>query len=437
MSTTQDGLSGARARFCTQFVQDVSEAVFSRGEAADNAAAFRFKRDRRIGSRDRRFLNNALFAYFRWYGWLAKAGIARKMNLALSAAFAAEREGSGPVAAVAESAGIPEEKFAAAMKYASASERVGAVLAAAGLGESLVFSPWEVIPEWAKELLPEWVRREDQLPISLQKRPPMWLRAQTDRIPELVNDLMKSGFSAERSARIPNALKIADARGSLYSTPEFQKGLFEIQDFSSQCIGMACMAHPGEHWWDVCAGGGGKTLQLASMMERRGSILATDIRAYKLEDLKRRAARAAYPNIRCAEWNGETVPRGKIGEFDGVLIDAPCSSSGRWRRNPDGRWTSTLERVEELAGIQSRILECASGAVKPGGVLVYATCSLFEREDEEIVRNFLRKHQEYELEPFPDPATGEMTDGMLRTLPWFADCDASFVARMRSRASKG
>ena len=197
------------------------------------------------------------------------------------------------------------------------------------------------------------------------------------------------------------------------------------------------MAHPGEHWWDVCAGGGGKTLQLASMMERRGSILATDIRAYKLEDLKRRAARAAYPNIRCAEWNGETVPRGKIGEFDGVLIDAPCSSSGRWRRNPDGRWTSSLERVEELAGIQSRILECASGAVKPGGVLVYATCSLFEREDEEIVRNFLRKHQEYELEPFPDPATGKMTDGMLRTLPWFADCDASFVARMRSRASKG
>ena len=437
MSTTQDGISGARARFCSLFVHDVTEAVFSRGEAADNAAALRFKQDRRIGSRDRRFLNNTLFAYFRWYGWLVKASIERKMDLALAAVTAAEGESSGPAAVWAENAGIPAPVFADALKQKSASERFAAVLNAAGEGMNLSFSLWEVIPEWAKKLLPQELQSDERLPMALQKRSPMWLRAQTARIPELVNNLMKSGFAAEPHETVPDALKIADARGCLYASPEFQKGLFEIQDLSSQCIGRACMARPGEHWWDVCAGGGGKTLQLASMMERRGTILATDIRAYKLEDLKRRAARAAYPNIRCAEWDGKTVPHGKTIAFDGVLIDAPCSSSGRWRRNPDGRWSTSPERVEELAGIQSRILESVCGAVKPGGILVYATCSLFEQEDEEIVRTFLNKHHEYELEPFPDPVTGRMTDGMLRTLPWSADCDASFVARMRSISTKG
>ncbi len=437
MSTTQDGISRARARFCALFVQEIADAVFSRGEAADNAAALRFKRDRRIGSRDRRFLNNVLFAYFRWYGWLAEAGIEKQMELALAAAFAAEGEGAGPVLSWAEDAGISESVFAGILKRASAVERFEALLTAAGAGVVHSVSLWDVIPEWARKLLPQKLQNDERVPLSLQKRPPMWLRAQTGQIPELVNELMKSGFAAEPHEMVSNALKISDARGSLYSTPEFSKGLFEIQDFSSQCIGMACMAHPGERWWDVCAGGGGKTLQLASMMECRGTILATDIRAYKLEDLKRRAARAAYPNIRCAEWNGETLPRGKTGDFDGVLIDAPCSSSGRWRRNPDGRWSTAPERVGELAEIQTRILESACGAVKPGGVLVYATCSLFEREDEEIVRNFLNKHHEYELEPFPDPVTGEMTDGMLRTLPWSADCDASFVARMRSISTRG
>lgn len=437
MSATQDGICRAQAQFCASFVKEVSEAVFKHGEAADHAAAVRFKRDRRIGSRDRRFLNNTLFAYFRWYGWLLKAGIAENLDLALSAAAAAEESRTEPAKVWARNAGIPVDGYSAAAAAASSSERFENVLAAAGIPLETPLSSWDLIPGWAREMLPQNLRNEERLPLSLQKRPPMWLRAQTERIPELISNLMKSGFSAEPHAEVPDALKIADARGSLYSTPEFLMGQFEIQDFSSQCIGMACMAQPKENWWDVCAGGGGKTLQLASMMKRRGTILATDIRAYKLEDLKRRAARAAYPNIRCAEWDGMNPPQEKNGRFDGVLIDAPCSSSGRWRRNPDGRWTASPERVEELAGIQRHILESACQGVKPGGVLVYATCSLFERENEDAVKEFLSSHHEYKLEPFPDPVTGKMTDGMLRTLPWSADCDASFVARMRSISTKG
>ena len=201
MSTTQDGISGARARFCSLFVHDVTEAVFSRGEAADNAAALRFKQDRRIGSRDRRFLNNTLFAYFRWYGWLVKASIERKMDLALAAVTAAEGESSGPAAVWAENAGIPAPVFADALKQKSASERFAAVLNAAGEGMNLSFSLWEVIPEWAKKLLPQELQSDERLPMALQKRSPMWLRAQTARIPELVK---KPDFNpvAQRSASV-------------------------------------------------------------------------------------------------------------------------------------------------------------------------------------------------------------------------------------------
>ena len=290
---------------------------------------------------------------------------------------------------------------------------------------------WNLFPAWFKNELPESLRNGDALPLHMQKRPPMWLRAQTPNVSALIADLNRSGFAAEQLPFSPNSLKIADARGSLYNTPEFLAGKFEIQDFSSQCIGRACMPQPGESWWDVCAGGGGKSLQLADMMQRRGTVYSTDIRAYKLEDLKRRAARAAFPNIRCAEWDGTRPTGSKAGLFDGVLVDAPCSSSGRWRRNPDGRWTTPLSRVEELTGIQSRILENASAGVRKGGVLVYATCSLFERENEKVVLDFLSRHPGFRLEPFRSP-DGTECGGMLRTLPMSADCDASFVARIRN-----
>lgn len=422
MSTTK--LAKAQANFCQEFIREALDAVFLRGETAEHFAAVKFRREKRIGSRDRRFIANTLFALFRWYGWLRHAGITENRPLMLAAASVAEGISSETALCWAIDAGISPETYLRATAGHTPGERFAALLA---LPEPP--GPWTLFPDWFRTGLPENLRGDDALPLFMQKRPPMWLRAQTDDIPRLIAGLNRSGFAAETIPFSPDSLKIADARGSLYNTPEFLAGEFEIQDFSSQCIGKACMAQPGESWWDVCAGGGGKSLQLANMMRRKGTVYATDIRAYKLEDLKRRAARAAFPNIRCAEWDG-TQPPVSNKQFDGVLVDAPCSSSGRWRRNPDGRWTTPPERVEELAGIQAKILETASAGVRKGGVLVYATCSLFEREDEQIVREFLSRHPEFRPEPFPAPG-GTPTDGTLRTLPADADCDASFVARMR------
>ncbi len=422
MSTAK--LAGAQANFCKEFIREALDAVFLKGETADHFAAHKFRREKRIGSRDRRFILNTLFSVFRWYGWIRNAEISENLPLMLAASSATEGVTSETALCWAEESGIQPETYRKAVSAKAPGERFAALL---DLTEQP--SPWTLFPDFFRNELPENLRNDDTLPLFMQNRPPMWLRAQTDNIASLIAELNRSGFAAETIPYSADSLKIADARGSLYNTQEFLAGKFEIQDFSSQCIGKACMAQPGENWWDVCAGGGGKSLQLASMMKRKGTVYATDIRAYKLEDLKRRAARAAFPNIRCAEWDGTKAPSTKR-EFDGVLIDAPCSSSGRWRRNPDGRWTTPLERVEELAGIQAKILETASASVRKGGVLVYATCSLFEREDEQIVTEFLSRHPEFSLEPFPAP-DGTMTNGMLRTLPTDADCDASFAARMR------
>lgn len=427
MSTTKNGgIAKAQANFCLHFIGEALDAVLLRGETAEHFAAAKFRREKRIGSRDRRFISNTLFAFFRWYGWLRHAGIEKNLPLALAVSSVAEGIMSDAALCWALESGLSADAYSRAAAQTAPGERVAALLSLSGPPD-----PWDLFPVRFRSGLPESLRNSLELPLFMQKRPPMWLRAQTENLTALIADLNRSGFAAEPVSYSPSSLKIADARGSLYQTPEFLAGKFEIQDFSSQCIGKACMAQPGESWWDVCAGGGGKSLQLADMMRRKGSVYATDIRAYKLEDLKHRAARAAFPNIRCAEWDGTQPPHRNAGKFDGVLIDAPCSSSGRWRRNPDGRWTTPWERVEELTAIQSKILETASAGVRKGGVLVYATCSLFECEDEQIVRGFLDLHPEFRLEPFPAP-DGTMTDGTLRTLPMSADCDASFVARMRS-----
>lgn len=421
MSTTSNGIDRSRAIFCSSFIRDAALEILRSGDAADRLASFRFRQDHRIGSRDRRFLSDMLFAWFRYLGWLRKAGLDGSWERACAIVSLLEGIMNGPVLCWIENAGLDRDLASRSLQIQDRAERF-AYLAGVEVSRK------ELLPDWSLELLPGSVQDREDFFAMFETRPPMWLRAQSDPIAALQADLMTDGFSSQRHDRIPEALKIADARGNLYGAKAFTEGKFEIQDLSSQCIGLTCMAKPGEHWWDCCAGGGGKSLQLASVMKRKGSVYATDIRKYKLTDLKHRASRGKFPDIRTAEWNGNTLP---AEQFDGVLADVPCSASGRWRRNPDGRWTVTPERVRELCTIQSGILGKIREAVKPGGVLVYATCSLFECENESIVRSFLEKYPEFKLEPFPSPLTGAMTDGMLRVFPGQADSDASFAARMR------
>ena len=432
----------SQAGLCEEALAQTLSGAFAKGTPADKTLAFIFRGRRSIGSRDRNLVSMGVFAVFRWWGWISslagedpssasKQGCAR---LLLAACAIEGGEMPDVLDALALDADVPIEKLDAVFKGKNESERAEMVMAILGCPVCKPIERVSVAPPWALTEL----SKEASLPIlydCLQKRPPIWIRAQTDDVESLCESLRVYGLNPERHPRVGKALKIQGAKVNLHTIKEFNQGLFEVQDISSQCIGLACLPKPGEMWWDVCAGGGGKSLQLADLLKRKGSIRATDTRAYKLEDLKKRAAKAAFHNIHCAPWDGSAPDPKRKAVFDGVLVDAPCSSSGRWRRNPDARWIAKSSWVDELCETQLRILEAASNGVKPGGVLVYATCSMFYREDKGNVERFLKVCPDFALEPFENPLTGVMTDGTMLTLPWDSEGDASFVARFRRISS--
>jgi len=218
----------------------------------------------------------------------------------------------------------------------------------------------------------------------------------------LEQSLISQGIDAQLK-NINGELLIAAYGGkALHSSAEYKQGQIEIQDLASQQIAAAVNAQPGLKIWDACAGAGGKSLAMATPMAGKGSITATDLKQFKLDELKRRAKRAEIQNIRTFVWDGNDPLRlpaeiKKQQGFDRVLIDAPCTSAGTWRRNPDARWRFNAEDTRQLCELQQQLLNHACKSVRPGGELVYATCSWQISENEKQVENFLTSHAEFEL----------------------------------------
>jgi 16S rRNA (cytosine967-C5)-methyltransferase len=229
-------------------------------------------------------------------------------------------------------------------------------------------------------------------------RSPLWLRINhPDKRPLILAELAQHGFSTTHDEL---AIAATGTR-SLYELECYQSGAIEIQDRASQRVGECIKATPGQRVWDACAGGGGKTLQIAAKLANRGVVWATDIRGYKLEELRRRAKRAGFHNIRCQTWTGDHTPElpreiQNQGGFDWVLVDAPCSAAGTWRRNPDSRLRFDLADLPKLGELQDMLLQNSAGAVRSGGHLVYATCSWLVSENEDVVARFLETHPTFE-----------------------------------------
>jgi len=230
-------------------------------------------------------------------------------------------------------------------------------------------------------------------------RPPLWIRLNDpDRKAEVLAEFEQHEMII---SEYDHALQVS-GETSIFEFQAYKTGLIEIQDFASQQIGACVEAKPGDCVLDCCAGEGGKTLQIAACMKNRGVIYASDIREYKLKDLRRRATRARYDNIRIVTWDGETLPQfprevSKRGGFDWVLVDAPCSSTGTWRRNPDAKFRVTPVSLTEMTALQTQLLQNASKMVRRGGKLVYSTCSWLVEENEAIVERFLNENPNFHL----------------------------------------
>jgi len=450
----------AQATLAAATIAEVLWQALGLGRPADRALAAALRANRQIGGRDRRLISETAFSVLRWWGWLLPAAPAPFVAALQAAQAAPPGAGAGDATAapslragawapllgaawILEGGDVPE----AARLWLSMALPQASTIAVALPGMTLtqrqpllapLLAPGAELPG-TRRLLPDWAWAEIHSPRPdlelldwLQRRPPVWLRAQTPDLPALLAELRAAGVEAEPHPALPTALHTPPPRVNLRTLPAFAEGRIEVQDLASQLVGHICAPTPGQRWWDACAGAGGKALHLADLMARRGAVTASDIRLYKLEDLRQRARRAGLPNIRTREWKGKAMPDHK-GHFDGVLVDAPCSCSGTWRRNPDGRWSLRQAELAEFTTLQGGLLANAARAVRPGGVLVYATCSLFRAENEGVVEAFLSAHPEFRLDPFPHPLSKMPVDGTLQTWPWDGDCDAMFVARLVRR----
>jgi 16S rRNA (cytosine967-C5)-methyltransferase len=220
---------------------------------------------------------------------------------------------------------------------------------------------------------------------------------QTDR-DKLMNELKNEGLKADPTPYSPFGMRL-QARGSIAGLKAFKDGRFEVQDEASQLVGLLLDARPGMRVVDFCAGAGGKSLVIAATMENKGKIIACDVLAGRLKRARDRFTRAGIDTIELKPLTGENDPwvKRQKGGFDRVLVDAPCSGTGTWRRNPDTRWRSLGPGLDHLIPLQASILARASTLVKPGGRLVYATCSLLYSENRGQIEAFLAEHPGFRL----------------------------------------
>jgi 16S rRNA (cytosine967-C5)-methyltransferase len=255
----------------------------------------------------------------------------------------------------------------------------------------------ESVPDWLDEIgeaeVPDW-EQEIQ---ALNQESSVFIRVNTLKggKSELISVLEAEGIEIEEVPDVKNALKLKKQR-KLDHLKSYRKGLFEIQDAGSQQIAEYLQVLPDSVVIDACAGAGGKSLYLAALMNNSGKIISMDVEAYKLKELKNRAYRNGVNNITTELIKESTVEKYK-GKADFLLLDVPCSGLGVLKRNPDAKWKLKPSFIEKILETQSDILRQYTQMLRPGGTLVYATCSVLSSENENQVSQFLEHNADFEM----------------------------------------
>ena len=310
---------------------------------------------------------------------------------------------------------------------------------------------------WIEGDYPEWLdpslarvfgaERADQ-GRALSMRAPLDLRANPIRAkPERVLAMLAK-FGAVAGPLTSTCIRIAPPPGegrlpNVEAEPSHAKGWFEVQDQGSQAAALLCAARAGDQVADICAGAGGKTLAIAAAMDNRGQILAHDSDRLRLRPIFERLKRAGVRNVQVIPADEGSRLEAAGGRMDAVVVDAPCSGSGAWRRKPEGKWRLRQEALGKRIGEQTAVLDRGAGLVRPGGRLVYITCSVLPEENGDQVRSFLDRHRDFELTAFADawrsaigPVPPKSADGAADTLlltPLNHGTDGFFIAILSKR----
>lgn len=357
---------------------DSLNAIFNEGEYADKVVARALKKDKRWGSADRKFVAETIYEIVRWkrlYAEIAevKEPFDRDNLWRMFASWAVLRGYQIPDWTQLQ--GTPERKIKGRFDELSKNRAIK-----------------ESIPDWMDELgvkeLGEAVWNKEIKAQNEQAK--VILRVNTLKITpdKLRSRLMDANIETEYIKNQSQALVLKE-RANVFLTQEFKDGLFEVQDASSQLVAPLLDVKPGMRVVDTCAGAGGKTLHLASIMENKGQLIALDLYESKLNQLKLRARRNGVHNIETRVIESSKTIKKLHEKADRVLIDAPCSGLGVLKRNPDSKWKLQPEFIENIKKIQAEVLENYSKIVKPGGKLVYATCSILPSENQEQIQRFL------------------------------------------------
>jgi 16S rRNA (cytosine967-C5)-methyltransferase len=255
----------------------------------------------------------------------------------------------------------------------------------------------ESYPDWMDELGRAQLGASwDKMAIALNEEPKMVLRANTLKttVTKLIEILAEHRIESNIIPWSPNAVELVYRR-NVFRLPEFKEGYFEVQDGASQMVADFLQVKPGMRAIDACAGTGGKSLHLAALMQNKGRLIALDNKAFKLEELKKRARRAGVSIIEAKEIESTKTAKRLSNTADRLLLDLPCSGLGVLRRNPDAKWKLQPHEITNLIDQQREIMERFAPTVKSGGKMVYATCSILPMEGEDQVKWFMEKHGEH------------------------------------------
>jgi 16S rRNA (cytosine967-C5)-methyltransferase len=384
---------------------------------ADQLLSAYFRQQRSLGPSERAFVAEAVFAVLRRRRSLEAAAGSSAPSALIAAAL---------LRVLGLSArslqGLVDEDLLRALREARNAEQPPAVRAD--------------LPDWLWQRLVEQRGEEDALRLAqgLLNPAPLDLRVNLARIEREAAQaqLAGAGIEADSTPYSPACLRAA-GRPAINRHPLFSEGLIEVQDEGSQLLAWLVAPRRGEMVADYCAGAGGKTLAMAMLMRGTGRIYAMDISAKRLAALAPRAARAGITNVHTLVL-GEDDARARrlAGKLDRVLVDAPCSGFGTLRRNPDLKWRHGPDAIAELAAKQRTILKAAARLVKPGGRLVYATCSILQEENDAVADDFLRENAEFRAFPCAEAFAAARialdTGERLRLSPHLQGVDGFFAA---------
>ncbi|MBY8821319.1 RsmB/NOP family class I SAM-dependent RNA methyltransferase [Sphingomonas colocasiae] len=381
----------ARVQAAIDLLDEIVAAAREGGAAADTLIARYFKSRRYAGSKDRRAVRDLVYAAIRRSGERPETGRAAVLGVADHALFDGSPHGPAPI------------------------------------GRDEPMSGATPVPGWLVDRLA--VSDPAELAALLERAP---LDLRVNRLKSNREAVLAALPEAVATDRAPDGIRLPEGF-AVEAHPLWQAGAVEVQDEGSQLIALACRASPGMTVIDLCAGAGGKTLALAADMEERGRLIACDVVKARLDRLMPRAERAGAGEIESRLLDGGregAALADLVGQADVVLVDAPCSGSGTWRRNPEARWRLTPQRLDAITALQARIVDLAVPLLKPGGSLVYAVCSLIDAEGRDQVASALSRHSCLTAET-PIPHVGRMRgDGVMLT-PARDRTDGFFVARLR------